>query len=792
MFNLSRILPKLDANTQLSLTIVFLISLGVFAYLSLFGLAGVFGGLVASVAVLLLGRGAFFVPIIFFVMAAIFFKIQQKNEPVEGLNSRLVWGTLFVTLSINGYFSFFEGIKELDQLSNGSIGGGLSGYFMYPFIFGRFGIFGGFFFLFAVFLVGFFFLSQLTFVDFVANCAKCIKNPSFILEFVPDFFTQSQNTDSSATQNLDEEISQPSQNTPASTINNQANNSQSKNQNNNKNQAKSSVKTAQEIDDRPVVNQPKVVDVFANPVKKKAEVKPKQVFNFDTADDASGVMEMKSVLQEKPTQSDSQTSTFQTVYNWDLPAFDILKENKTKVEPGDIENNKQIIKQTLGHFGILVEMHDTFVGPTVTQYTMKPANGVKLSTIDSLQRDLALALAAPNIRIEAPIAGQSLVGVEIPNTKKSQVRLRDIIQTHSFLNYENPLPVAIGKDVSGHNLMYSLAKMPHLLVAGATGAGKSVWINGLLLSLLYRYSPKELQLILIDMKRVELKLYDGIPHLLSKVITSAEEAVNSLKWLVLEMDRRYILLEENGRRNIEDYNTYARGIKQQELPYVVTVIDELGDLMMLAKSEVEPMVVRLTQMARAVGLHIVLGTQRPDTHVVTGLIKANIPTRIAFAVASQIDSRVILDKGGAEKLLGQGDGLIITPSSMHAIRFQGPYVEDDEVKKCIQFLKRQAQELNIQGNQNVDVTGKQKERINIPGMVESVEGDSDEAIDEARRIIIQYQKASTSFLQQMMGIGYPKAAKIMMQLEQEGVVGPANGSKSRDVYLTPEDIGGII
>jgi len=778
MFDLSRLFPKVDANTQLSITIILLISSGVFSYLSLFGMAGSVGGMLASVAILLLGRGAFLIPIIFFVVAVMLFRTQKNGSPTESLNSRLIWGVLFISLAINGYFSFFEGITELDQLSETVIGGGLTGYAMYPFVFGRFGVIGGFFLLGSFFLIGFFLVSQLTFVDFVAHCGKALKNPLYIFELIPDFFS-----DTSIAGTSSEETQNTTTSEPGAAASPAGKSTSSK---------KTTVKTAKPDTDRPQVNQPKVVDVVASPVRKKAPKKPKQVFNFSQADDATGVMEMQSATPTVQTPTDATPSSPAAQYPWELPAFDILKENKTTVQPGDIEANKEVIKETLGHFGITVEMHDTFVGPTVTQYTMKPANGVKLSTIDSLQRDLALALAAPNIRIEAPIAGQSLVGVEIPNPKKSHVRLRDIIQTHGFLNYDKPLPIAIGKDVSGHNLMYGLSKMPHLLVAGATGAGKSVWLNGLLLSLLYRYSPQDLHMILIDMKRVELKLYEGIPHLLSKVITSSEEAVNSLKWLVLEMDRRYRLLEDNKRRTIEDYNEFAKVAGVQKLAYIVTVIDELGDLMMLAKSEVEPIIVRLTQMARAVGIHVVLGTQRPDTHVVTGLIKANIPTRIAFAVASQIDSRVILDQGGAEKLLGQGDGLIVTPSSMHPIRFQGPFVEDAEVKKCIDFLKRQAEYLGVEGNSNDDVTGKQKEKINVPGMVESSDSDGDDTYEEAKRIIIQYQKASTSFLQQMMGIGYPKAAKIMMQLEQEGVVGPANGSKSREVYLTPEDIGGIV
>jgi S-DNA-T family DNA segregation ATPase FtsK/SpoIIIE len=323
-------------------------------------------------------------------------------------------------------------------------------------------------------------------------------------------------------------------------------------------------------------------------------------------------------------------------------------------------------------------------------------------------------------------------------------------------------------------------------VAGATGSGKSVFINGLLLSLLYKYTPQELQIVLVDMKRVELKLYEGVPHLLSKVITEAEKSINALKWTVLEMDRRYRLLEEHGKRNIVDYNQFAKKKGLEELPYMVFIIDELGDLMMLAKAEVEPIIVRLTQMSRAVGIHLVLGTQRPDTHVVTGLIKANVPSRIAFAVASQVDSRVILDVGGAEKLLGQGDGLMITPSSLHPIRFQGPNVLESEVRKCVDFLKKQVSDNDFEMNIKDEVTETPKAKINVPGM--EVKGDlddnGDDVYERAKNLVIQNQKASTSFLQQMLGVGYPKAAKLIYKLEEEGIVGPANGSKPRDVYVT--------
>jgi len=437
-------------------------------------------------------------------------------------------------------------------------------------------------------------------------------------------------------------------------------------------------------------------------------------------------------------------------------------------------------------------MGEVVTGPTVSQYTLKPASGVKLSAIDSLQRDLALALASPSIRIEAPIPGKSLVGIEIPNRIKSQVRLKQILQTRKFFNYDKSLPVAVGVDVAGKAIISSIAKMPHLLVAGATGSGKSVWINAMLLSLLYRYSPYELELILVDMKRVELKLYDRIPHLMAPVITDSEKAINALKWAIEEMDRRYQLLEEFGKRNVDDFNDFVQNTRLKdenlkEIPYLVFVIDELGDLMMLAKNEVEPIVVRLTQMSRAVGIHLILGTQRPDTHVVTGLIKANVPSRIAFTVASQIDSRVILDQGGAEKLLGQGDGLYISQESIQANRFQGCFVEESEVRKVVKFWHTQVEEKGFPTNLEESVTKGPSTKITVPGMSISSEQEGEGMYEQIKRYVIQKQSASTSMLQTAFGIGYPKARGMMQQLEEEGVVGPANGSKPREVYLENYD-----
>ncbi len=754
MMKWPKLLPDLDVNTKITLSIVASFAVGILTYLSIFGLAGNFGRVIGAFLGIFLGRGSVILPIIFFFMGIILIRLQRNNQLVTDVNSRLAWGFFFLAACLNGFLSLIMQVRTPADVEKG---GGLFGYFIYPVSLGYFGLIGGAFIIACIGIFGFFLVSNLTFAQFLENLKHTLKNPGEFWDFIPDIF----------------EVWKNPSTTPISNI---ANNAEDRPSENFKEfgsvdvpASKSDPKINEKVSRNSGANSD-VIDVQARPVSSSTKTaKPK--FSFAGSE--------KDILEMQPAES---------LVDWKLPPFDILRENHTKVEPGDIEGNKKTIKETLAHFGISVEMGDVSVGPTVTQYTLKPANGVRLSAIDALQRDLALALATNNIRVESPVNGQSLVGVEVPNKQKSMVLLRDILQTHKFLNFSDELAIAMGKDVAGNNVIFALSKMPHLLVAGSTGSGKSVWINGLLLSLLYRYSPSELQLILVDMKRVELKLYDKVPHLLAPVITDADKAINALKWTVLEMERRYKLLEQHAKRNIADYNKLAKLTGLESLPYQVFVIDELGDLMMMAKAEVEPIIVRLTQMSRAVGIHLVLGTQRPDTHVVTGLIKANVPSRIAFAVASQIDSRVILDQGGAEKLLGQGDGLFMNPNSMAAIRFQGPNVSDEEVKKCVEYLKRLAEDNDNFSNLDLKVLETPKVKINVPGMVNRNDEDAqDDVYIEAKNLVVQYQKASASFLQQMMGIGYPKAARIIQQLEEEGVVGPQNGSKPRDVYTLSDE-----
>lgn len=456
---------------------------------------------------------------------------------------------------------------------------------------------------------------------------------------------------------------------------------------------------------------------------------------------------------------------------------DLLTRSNTKPDSGDINSNMNKIQKTLENFGIEVSMGDVNVGPTVTQYTLRPAEGVRLSQMLTLQNDLALALAAHPLRMEAPIPGKSLVGIEVPNQTVSIVKLRDIIDSSAYHKRKNNLYVALGKDVAGNALMANLATMPHLLIAGSTGSGKSVCVNNIILSLIYQNSPDELKFILIDPKRVELSCYNNIPHLLTPVINETDKTINALRWVVKEMHERYKLLQAAGKRNIEAYN---KAVIVNRLPYIVVIVDEFAALMSLASKEVEAAVVSLAQMARAVGIHLVLATQRPSVDVITGLIKANITSRIAFAVASAMDSRTIIDTSGADKLLGKGDMLFMTAETSKPRRIQGAFVSDEEINAIVDFLKSKAEP-----EYNDDVTEK------VGGPVAGFGGGGDYEDDltlEAKEVVIKAGKASATLLQRRLRIGYARAARLLDILEEMGVVGPSEGSKPRELLVSQEDL----
>ncbi|MEN9621678.1 MAG: cell division protein ftsK, segregation ATPase FtsK/SpoIIIE, family [Candidatus Parcubacteria bacterium] len=524
--------------------------------------------------------------------------------------------------------------------------------------------------------------------------------------------------------------------------------------------------------------------------KVKEEKKPKDLKFTATEEDGKDFI--------KPSKHDAEKE-------YTPPPLSLLEKDKGKPVVGDVKANANIIKRTLANFGIDVEMDEVSIGPSVTRYALKPAEGVKLSRIAALQDNLAYALAAPSIRIEAPIPGKSLVGVEIPNTIKTTVGLGTLFSAEEFQTSEKPLLVGLGKGISGKSHFQNVAKMPHLLIAGATGSGKSVTIHALIVSLLYRLGPEKLKFIMIDPKRVELTLYNKIPHLLTPVITDAKKAILSLKWAAKEMDRRYNVLQESSVRDIDSYHKtiYEPSLKKVKvkkdgdtaeeakgldpMPYIVVIIDELADIMQTYPRELEAGIVRLAQMSRAVGIHLMLSTQRPSVNVITGLIKANIPARLALQVASQIDSRTILDQPGAEKLLGQGDMLYLGGEMSKPTRIQCAYISESEVKKVVKFLiDSHIDELNDEINLT-DSAVKSDGAIfsaTLDDMGTDEPGEDDDMYDEAKRVVIEAGKASTSYIQRKLRVGYSRAARLMDLLQERGVIGEADGSKPRPVILT--------
>ncbi len=705
---------ELDDQAKRSIGLVLIFAFGFISLLGLFNLSGQMGVFISKWLSLIFGFGKWLVPLIFLFWGILI----VKERTIEVKKSDYV-GISLLFLSYQTLFHFF--IRQADWLAavRDGVGGGYIGYYLSQGTIYILGFWGGVIALLSIFLVSLVLVFNTSLSKIIGRESIFGKIAAIGSEFFRTLFS------SAVKESTGEDVRAMATEEPGEDA--------------------IETWTAKAIAD---LEESKKEDTLSE-VRRKAD---------------------KPAKQEKISWPKNSIKI-------DLP-IELLQAHTGEAVGGDTDLNTAKIKKTLENFGIDVDMGETKVGPTVTQYTFKPAEGVKVSRITTLNNDLSLALAAHPIRIEAPIPGKSLVGVEVPNKTKAIVGLRDVLEDPVFKTRKNNLMIALGKDVAGAAWMYDITRMPHLLVAGATNSGKSVCLNTIIVSLLYQNNPDNLRFIMVDPKRVELPAYNGIPHLLTPVITEVSKTINALKWCLNEMDRRYDLLNKSGKKNIQAYNADSG----EKIPFIIFIIDELADFMMTAGKEMEAAIIRLAQMSRAVGIHLILATQRPSVDVITGLIKANIPARIAFAVASLVDSKTILDSSGAEKLLGQGDMLLSTAELAKPKRIQGAYVSDDEIKDVINYIKEKSGTADyLEG-----VTDRQRVG-GVAGVgLDGVHGDEDELFEEAKDIIVKAGKASTSMLQRRLSIGYGRAAKILDMLEDAGVISPANGSKPRDVIISRE------
>lgn len=715
---------NLDPNLGRGLISIFLFILGGLSVLSFFSLAGVAGHFIDSLLAITFGQVRYVFPLVLFIVATLLI----KDLEYEYRSTHIIGSVLFF-LTFNGLIHLQNPTEEMVDVALQGYSGGLVGLILGWPLKSYLSYWGGTMILVGLLLVSIILIFNTSLARIVEVNKKFFLMLGWVGKQIIAFFASFKKSGSSEKVVFsikgDYEVT--------------------------KENKSSNIKKSEDPEDEPEGSEEE-----ARTFAKKSVIK-----KTDAEENEASEPIKENITISKPK------------INYKLPNTEILHSSKSKPTSGDIKSNADVIKDTLLNFGIEVEMGEVRVGPTVTQYSLKPFKGVKLTRITALSNDLALALAAHPIRIEAPIPGQSLVGIEVPNEKVAMVTLRELLESNEFKNRDHNMIMAIGKDVAGKVHVGDITKMPHLLVAGTTGSGKTVCINTIILSLLYQNTPETLRFIMVDPKRVELTLYNGIPHLLTPVITDAAKTVNALKWTIGEMERRFDVLASNGKRDIASYNKSA----EEKMPYIVFVIDELADLMAMAASEVEAGIIRLAQMARAVGIHLIVATQRPSVEVITGLMKANIPARIAFSVASIIDSRTILDSPGAEKLLGRGDMLYLTAELSKPKRLQGAFVSEEEMKDVVNFIRGDEPPLY-----DDSVVSKNNGNTGTVNMFGGPSDDQDPIFEEAKQCVLESGKASASLLQRRLKVGYARAARLLDELEEAGIVGPADGAKPREVF----------
>ncbi len=726
---------KLDPEVKKGISVVIFLAFGVISLLSLFGASGTIGQYINTFFTALLGYGHWYSPLILLWLGYLLYAKEKRT-----VRGAVYLGLLLFILSIQGLFHVFFDQARWDLIIDTGEGGGYVGMMVATLFVNLAGFWASLVLLFGILLISLMLMLNKTLNSLVGGesiFAKILAPFNWVINKIFKRGNEEDGEEENDEENEDEEPEE---------------------------EGEEEEESEEEVEEE---------EVDEETAFERREVKLEPL--------VAKKVEAKKAKTENPWHPSHVEIDF---------PIDYLSSKVAKAVSGDIKNNKELIRQTLENFGVLVEMGDVEVGPTVSRYTLKPADGVRLSRITELNSNLALALAAKAIRIEAPIPGKALVGIEVPNPTNAVVGLREILTSENFENRKSDMMLALGKDVSGNSLIYDLTDTPHLLVAGTTRSGKSVGINSIIMGLLYQNSPDDLRFIMVDPKRVELPIYDGIPHLLCPVVTTVPKAINALKWCLNEMDRRLDIMSEAQNKNIETYN---KAHKNNKMPYIVVIIDELADLMMLARKEIENSLIRLLQMARAAGIHLILATQSPRADIITGLIRANMPARIAFAVKSGIESRIILDEMGAEKLLGKGDMLFLASDMPVPRRAQGAFLSEQEIKKIVDSIKRDAETQYISGVTDPQkVTGLGGHGMDGNSEDHGDSGDVDVLFEQAKEEVINSGKASTSYLQRRMSIGYGRAARIIDLLEDAGIIGPANGSKPREIMVSKEQYESMI